>query len=307
MMRHAIALSLLCSFSASAAAAPLPSTANGTSKAKPSQRELARHWFSTALSLARTERYTAAKALFLEAYEAEPHYLVLYNIAQAELQLQELAAAATHLRQYLAEGGAEISLKTRQAVEAQLERIEAGMERADGAALVASAPATDQAELTVANGRQASTTLGSSTVRLPQGVAPTGNSRSPAHASDAGSRFWGYVLTSGGFGILGAGLGLYVWNDGRYDGWKDERATLIEQRSGLNPSSSEPARLNARARENDSLLASVKAFDIVPIALIGVGLGVMGSGIWTLTAPVKSQWQLSGNTSSLNVTTHWVW
>jgi hypothetical protein len=310
MMRHAIALSLLCSFSANAAADPLPSTASNTSAVEPSPRERARHWFSTGLSLARAGRYTAAKALFLEAYAAEPHYLVLYNIAQAELQLQELAAAATHLRLYLSEGGPDISVKTRQAVQAQIERIEARQEPANGGAVATGAPSVDPRELSVTNERQGSKSLGSSGVRVPQGAAPSNNSvdsRSPGDPGDAGSHFWGYVLTSGGFGILGAGLGLYVWNDGRYDGWKDERATLIEQRTGTGSSGNEAARLGARARENDALLASVQAFDIVPIVLVGVGLGVMGSGIWTLTSPMKTQFHVSGDTSRLNVTTRWVW
>ena len=45
-------------------------------------REAARAAFERGLSLVRETRYAEAKAAFLEAYQAHPHYLVLYNVAQ---------------------------------------------------------------------------------------------------------------------------------------------------------------------------------------------------------------------------------
>ena len=101
--------------------APSPELSDAT---KLPQREVARQLFAAAVSLARAGRYEAAKGLFLEAYAAAPHYLVLYNIAQAELRLGQDALAARDLRRFLEEGGAAIAPERREEVEQEIARIE---------------------------------------------------------------------------------------------------------------------------------------------------------------------------------------
>lgn len=84
-------------------------------------RAAARVEFERGLELAKHGDYTSALAAFRAAYAKSPHFLVLYNIAQAEVALGRAIPAAEALSRYLDEGGARIPAARRKQAGAQLE------------------------------------------------------------------------------------------------------------------------------------------------------------------------------------------
>jgi hypothetical protein len=72
-----------------------------------------------------TELYRAGefkKALveFKRAYDLAPHFAILYNIGQVNMQLNNYAAALTAFEQYLRDGGSEVPADRRPSVEADI-------------------------------------------------------------------------------------------------------------------------------------------------------------------------------------------
>lgn len=57
------------------------------------------------------------------AYEIEPSYRLLYNLAQVSYELRDYAQAEHYFRTYLSEGGTEIEPERRDEVHAELERL----------------------------------------------------------------------------------------------------------------------------------------------------------------------------------------
>lgn len=68
-----------------------------------------------------TERnFPAALIEFRKAYEIAPNYRVLYNIGQVCYQMQDYVCALQSLEQYLVEGGSDVTLDRRQAVQGEI-------------------------------------------------------------------------------------------------------------------------------------------------------------------------------------------
>ena len=76
--------------------------------------------FERGVELAKEGAYAEALIEFSRAYELSPHYSTLYNIAQAYVGLGKPVQAVDALKRYLAEGGAQIGIDRRRAVEAEL-------------------------------------------------------------------------------------------------------------------------------------------------------------------------------------------
>jgi tetratricopeptide (TPR) repeat protein len=85
-------------------------------------KALARQHFQRGVELANANNYDESLREFSRAYELSPHYSVLYNIGQAHVALGHAAQSVEALKRYLAEGGANIALERRQAVEADVIR-----------------------------------------------------------------------------------------------------------------------------------------------------------------------------------------
>ena len=79
--------------------------------------------FTSAVALFREGDYRAALVEFRRSYELSHNYRVLYNIGQAEFEVQDYAGALRSFQRYLAEGGAEIEAERRTAVEADIKRL----------------------------------------------------------------------------------------------------------------------------------------------------------------------------------------
>jgi len=87
--------------------------------------EEARTHFRQGVDLYRARTYRDALAEFRMAYELRPNYKVLYNIAQACLELQDYGPAFDSLTRYLTEGGLEVPSPRREEVERTLRALEA--------------------------------------------------------------------------------------------------------------------------------------------------------------------------------------
>lgn len=79
--------------------------------------------FSSGVALFREGDHRAALVEFRRAYELSHNHRVLYNIGQAEFEVQDYAGALRSFQRYLAEGGAEIEAERRAAVEADIRRL----------------------------------------------------------------------------------------------------------------------------------------------------------------------------------------
>lgn len=85
--------------------------------------ERARAHFTLGVDLYREGNSRAALIEFKRAYKAAPHYKLLYNLAQASLELQEDWQAIEYFTNYLKQGGSEILSDRRREVEETIERL----------------------------------------------------------------------------------------------------------------------------------------------------------------------------------------
>jgi len=93
-------------------------------RAEGDNREEARRHYERGLALTNAADYAGALEAFREAYTKSPHFLVLYNVGQAEVMLGHPVEAIAALRRYLDDGGAEIPAERRRDAEAQIATLE---------------------------------------------------------------------------------------------------------------------------------------------------------------------------------------
>lgn len=107
MKRNASTLiaSLLFVLSSSAMAAAPAENSNATDRARAS--------FHHAVQLYNEGSFEAALAEFHKAYDLTPNYRLLYNIAQTYFDLHDYVSSSKSLKQYMQEGGSEISAARR--------------------------------------------------------------------------------------------------------------------------------------------------------------------------------------------------
>jgi hypothetical protein len=79
--------------------------------------------FRHGVELYKDNDFTAALVEFRRAYEIDPKYQVLYNIAESQYQLQDYANALRTFQKYLNEGGKKVSAKRRKDVEKEIEKL----------------------------------------------------------------------------------------------------------------------------------------------------------------------------------------
>lgn len=269
-------------------------------------REAARAAFERGLSLVRETRYAEAKTAFLEAYQAHPHYLVLYNVAQADAQLGNLESAITYLERFLLEGAGLLSAERERHGQEQLEELRKRLSAERG---VTEAETTDRAALPGATVEQGSPDVAPSrrahelplrSAEPPASVLPPASSISESARESAApgslpvvapeqpaptgvDKPWGILLGATGIALLGVAAGLYVWNDARHDQWRQESQTLnaIPERDQALASDLE---LWQQAKANNELLESIQRVDVVTLVAAGVGAVALGAGAWNVLA-----------------------
>ena len=76
--------------------------------------------FRSGVQLFKESDFAAALVEFQRAYDIDPKYQVLYNIAESHYQLQDYASALQTYQRYLDEGGPKIAFKRRKGVEGEI-------------------------------------------------------------------------------------------------------------------------------------------------------------------------------------------
>lgn len=127
-MRRRLAAAAVSALFVLAIAAPSLAAPDGED-AKPKLAELAQRHFRRGVELYDEADFATALVEFRRAYETLPEFRVLYNIGQAEYQLQLYAAALKSFRLYLDQGGERISASRRADVEREVARLEGRVAR----------------------------------------------------------------------------------------------------------------------------------------------------------------------------------
>src|SRR5687767_11862050 len=93
--------------------------------APPSEADIekARGHLKRANELYEGGEFKQALAEFERAYAIAPHFKILFNIGQMNLQLNRYAAALAAFEKYLADGGDAIEADRREAIEAEITRL----------------------------------------------------------------------------------------------------------------------------------------------------------------------------------------
>lgn len=84
----------------------------------------ARAHYTKGLELYDEQAYDAALIEFQRAYDIAPAFKILYNLGLVHRQLNDYAGALRSFRQYLEEGGTKVEPKRRDAVEAEIKKLE---------------------------------------------------------------------------------------------------------------------------------------------------------------------------------------
>ena len=122
-----LALLALCSapslaYAQDAAPAPAP-LPEPTPQPEPDNVEKARTHFQKGVDYYTEGDLTAAMVELRRAYELEPSFRLLYNLAQVSYEQRDYAQSERYFRDYLAQGGDEIEPMRREDVEAELARL----------------------------------------------------------------------------------------------------------------------------------------------------------------------------------------
>jgi tetratricopeptide (TPR) repeat protein len=277
------------------------------------------------VALAREGRYADAKAAFLEAYAAYPHYLVLYNVAQADLQLGNLESAREYLERFLREGKGSLRAEREREVRDQLDditrRLEAEHTSPNGQVGAAGGPRELGSDTPAQAASERPPPAGSSSERAASAsnrpsalaaaprLAPASPSAGPPRvdarrAIDARGTSWGLVLGGSGALLIGVASGLFIYNDGRHADWKRARADLDAVPDREQALERDPG-LWRQAKANNDLLASIERVDVVTVLTAGIGALALGAGAWEILSrrtPTDSAIVASGSTLSWRTT-----
>ena len=85
-----------------------------------------------------------------------------------------------------------------------------------------------------------------------------------------------WALAGSSVVLLGSGIGVYVWTDGRFSDWETEHDELREA-DGMGDDSTTIA---SRKQANNELLDKIETMDVVSLALIGVGVVAGGTATY---------------------------
>lgn len=212
-------------------------------------RGLAREHYARGVAFANAGEYEQALGAFRRAYEASPHFAVLYNIAQAERLLGQRERALEAFERYLREGGDALASERRSEVQTEIDALKAELAREKESHPAPPEPVAPSPAITPPHPTASTASTASSDRSNPNAsmALATTAPQSPAVAStSSGQRSVGYALGLLGLGLGGAAVVHWRWNDGRYDDWKSAYDDYREA-----PAASERARLNEQARSVD--------------------------------------------------------
>lgn len=289
-----------------------------SAEADESARPQAQRAFQSGMELVAQERWEDALERFDESLRLYPTQSALFNRALCLGLSGRPAEAVRDLEEHRERYGASVSAERRREVEEELERfsqrigrIEVRVDGVDSAAvLIDGNPAgevplseplvvnpgrhqlTVQAEGVDPVSRWVEVGAGDRTAVViaidPSAVASDDVDDSsggepaplpPAPDNRGGLRIGAYALTGVAVAALGTALGLYLWNDGRYEDWEREDSRLEQD-----VSQATLEELQDDIDAHNDLGGSIATVDIVSWALLGVGVAgaAAAAALWAL-------------------------
>ncbi len=323
---------VLSAWSLTCDAAAQPAPPEG--QAKVDARGAAKIAFTDGVRELELRHWARAKELFLEAYSLAPHPIVAYNAALACIALNERQQAADLLDAALSADPAVLSpeewamiRKTRDDLSAEARGGNAASvpeNVASSAAHTTSRPSSAEAEEgddtpqtsadTSPNGGTASEKATPPTTAVPNATAASSSNTKSADEPRQSTPILGpatpppadelasaptaaYVIGGSGIALLAASLGVYLWNDQRYDKWSQEDDSLHDLQDDLVADSKVPAQdedLRSRVQDNNALIHSIQKVDIVSGTLFGVGILGTAAGAFLLYDTDETRVGLTG-------------
>lgn len=114
--------------------------------------------------------------------------------------------------------------------------------------------------------------------RLHAKLVPTEQYRRDYERRARAMRTWAYISAGGGLVLLAGASGLLLWNNGRYDDWKQKDAEL-QRIYDAGPTSPAWSAAQDEQDKNDALLHSIKVVDGVTVATAIVGAAGVATGV----------------------------
>jgi tetratricopeptide (TPR) repeat protein len=247
----------------------------------------ARKHYERGLEELQAGNLSKARESFEEAYRQSPHYLVLYNLGRASLDLGDLDAARDYFQRYLEQGGSRIAPEERKRIDQLLQATQSTSpeEGRDDPVAPAPLPAPSSA----------------ATVRpaIPPSAPPSFPATTPPappappavrtqHDGGIERRLSrerrttaAVALGATGAAVAAAGISILVWN-------RERHADYGAAKTALGPPPSEQVRSQedldraiafARGTErNEAFRRSIRDFDVVGGSVTGVGAALLATG-----------------------------
>lgn len=273
----------------------------------------ARTHYNKGTELLTQGQFNEAIAEFQEAYRIKPHYLVLFNIGMAYVELDDPVMAVEILERYLSEGGDKGDKGRLDQVNAELAKQQARIGFLDlkispegtqvlidgkppahdptqpgGLRLAAGVHTLDASAEGFVQHSQQLEIFGGERIALqvdlyPPSAAVAEPVAAPDEAleGDEGGRgvrsTIGIIVGSVGIAVGATALGLFIANNGRYSDWEKEDKAL-EQIYAPGAPFVDPD-VAARQADNDDLGDTVKTMDAVAIGLAAGGGALVATGL----------------------------
>jgi hypothetical protein len=245
-----------------------------------------------------------ARRAFERAYEASPHFVVLYNLGRVCAELGDLEGAIQHLQRYLAEGAERIEESKRVAASALLLELESrSRTKAVGATETLTGHGAEAADASAEppdpHRPPPLVTLTPKGVSRPPGTKVRREMQSVFERTRNSQQSYALGLGSGGLVVLAGSAALAIWNAGRYVDWQASHAGVLRDKPAPALVTQEQlSRVAAyeRARgQADAELRSIRHVDAVTWVGVGLGTALVGVGVLLyVTAPPSVRARANG-------------
>jgi tetratricopeptide (TPR) repeat protein len=228
-----------------------------------------------------------ARESFEEAYRQSPHYLVLYNLGRASLDLGDLDAARDYLERYLEQGGNRITAEERKRIDSLLQatRAKSSKESSDPVVTPAPLPASSSVTLPPAVPPPEPPSFGAAAPVAPPIVSARRAEEDPGierRLSRERRTTAAVMLGATGAAVAVAGVSILVWNQDRYAEYDAAKSALGPAPSEMVRSQEDLDRALAFARgteRNEAFRRSIQDFDAVGWSMAGVGAALLATGV----------------------------
>jgi tetratricopeptide (TPR) repeat protein len=259
--------------------------------------ERANELYNQGLDSVRAGDLKAARQAFEQAYRESPHYVVLYNLGRVCRDLGDTAAARDYFERYLEEGGERVPADRRQEVTALIQELE---EKTQPPKELPPAPPEPRkrAESTVpARHHEASP---------PPRLPDERQSEIALRLVQSRHQSFAYAFGATGIALIAAGASLWIYNEGRYADWEQERNALEKTQLPEEIRSDDDleafAAYQRAVGRNDAGIKAIDQLDVVSWTVAGAGALLLATGaVFYFTAPADPRVRVGAGRLELSV------